>query len=245
MRIISVVPSLTELLFELGLEDEIIGITRFCIHPKEKVKSIPKIGGTKTLKLERIDDLRPDIIIANKEENSQSDIEYLQQKHPVLLTDIFTLEDALLSIKEIGCRTNKSLEANQLVKQITHEFSSIRSLHSEANKVAYLIWDNPVMVSGQHTFIHDILIQLGFANFHPDQSSRYPVMTDAEINAFQPDLIFLSSEPFPFANKHIANFSIRFPHSQIVLVDGEMFSWYGSRLLKAPQYFNRLITDLI
>lgn len=245
MRIISVVPSLTELLFDLGLEDEIIGITRFCIHPKDQVKSIPKVGGTKTLKLARIDALKPDIIIANKEENSQSDIEYLQQKHPVLLTDIFTVEDALFSIKEIGQRTNKSLEANHLVKQITQEFSSIRSLPPKADKVAYLIWDNPVMVSGQHTFIHDILIQLGFVNFHPDPHSRYPVMTDAEINAFLPDLIFLSSEPFPFTHKHLANFKIRFPHSQIVLVDGEMFSWYGSRLLKAHQYFNRLITDLI
>lgn len=106
MRIVSIVPSLTELLFDINLGNQIIGITRFCIHPINGVKNICKVGGTKSLNVDRIIALKPDLIIANKEENSRSDIEQLQEHCNVLLTDIITLDDALAAISEIGTLTN-------------------------------------------------------------------------------------------------------------------------------------------
>ncbi len=244
MNIISVVPSLTELLFDLDLENEIIGITRFCIHPRNKVKSFTKVGGTKTLKLDRIDALAPDIIIANKEENCQSDIEYLQKKHHVLLTDIYTLSEALTSIMDIGNATNRAEQAELLVHNISKQFDTITPIKKNEKKVAYLIWDNPVMTAGHHTFIHDILHKLGFENVHTDIKTRYPQITDPELQKMQPDFLFLSSEPYPFREKHLKDFHSRFPSTRIILVDGEMFSWYGSRLLLAPKYFNQLIKEL-
>lgn len=244
MRIISVVPSLTELLFDLGLEKELVGITRFCIHPKDQVKKITKVGGTKSLKLERISDLQPDIIIANKEENAQADIEYLQQHFNVLLTDIFTLDEALESILEIGKQTKVLSQAQQLVKEIKVEFDQLKPFTRPQNKVGYFIWENPMMISGRLTFINDILEKLGFENMDSDLESRYPEVNEEQILRLKPDFLFLSSEPFPFKEKQKLIFEQRFPNTRVVLVDGEMFSWYGSRLKLAPVYFNELIKEL-
>ena len=244
MRIISVVPSLTELLFDLGIENEIVGITRFCIHPKGKVGSITKVGGTKSLKLERISSLNPDIIIANKEENAKSDIEYLQKHYNVLLTDIFTLDDALDSILEIGEKTNVFPIAQKLVTEIKYEFEQLKPFSNSNNVVGYFIWENPKMISGRNTFINDLINKLGFVNMDINPESRYPELSTQEVNELNPDVIFLSSEPFPFKEKHKLEFEIQFPKARVILVDGEMFSWYGSRLKKAPKYFNQLIKEL-
>ncbi len=244
MRIISVVPSLTELLFDLGLQNEIVGITRFCIHPKQKNNKVTKVGGTKSLKLDRIFQLEPDIIIANKEENAQEDIEYLKKHFDVLLTDIFTLEQALESILEIGRRTNVIFKAKLLVEEIRMEFKHLKPFSKSKNKVAYFIWDNPMMISGRNTFINNILEILGFENLDTNVASRYPELTNQKIIEGKPDFLFLSSEPFPFKEKQKLEFESRFPKMQVVLVDGEMFSWYGSRLKLAPKYFNQLIQEL-
>lgn len=243
MRIISVVPSLTELLFDLGLESQIVGVTRFCIHPKEKTKKIKKIGGTKNLKIERIIELQPDLIIANKEENAKEDIQLLQQKCNVLLTDIFTLEDSLEVIKEIGELTSTKSQAEVLRNQINHAFNTMK-IPSPLNgkTLAYVIWQNPVMIAGTNTFINDLITKLGFTNI--TKESRYPMINDEELNVLDPDYIFLSSEPFPFKEKQRAEFQKKHPNSRVVLVDGEMFSWYGSRLLLAPEYFQNLLFQL-
>ena len=246
MRIISVVPSLTELLFDLGLDEHIVGVTRFCIHPKNKIKSKQKVGGTKNLKIERILELSPTLIIANKEENAKADIEELQKSYTVLLTDIYSLEDALKSILTIGELTQSNIEAGLLVQKIQSEFDAyIPNNKLQGKKVAYLIWNDPIMICGRNTFINILIEKMGMKNVFPQIDGRYPQINESQLHLLEPDCIFLSSEPFPFKNKHLVDFQKRFPKTKVSLVDGEMFSWYGSRLKLVPEYLTKLQKELI
>lgn len=234
-RIISLVPSQTELLHYFGLEEEVVGITKFCIHPKEWFETKKRVGGTKQLKLELIRSLQPDLIIGNKEENTKADIEALEKEFPVWLSDINSIEDSLSMILAIGEMTGKQQEANNLVKEIKDSFSTVSSL-GQGKKVLYFIWHEPAFVVGRNTFIDAMLSQLGFEN--ACTKSRYPSLD--ELTALQPDYIFLSSEPFPFSEQHLEYYRDLFPHSKLLLVDGEMFSWYGSRMKLAVDYFRSL-----
>ncbi len=240
-RIISVVPSQTELLFDLGLNEEVIGITRFCIHPADKVKQKTLVGGTKTLNLRAIYDLNPDFILANKEENTRDQIEVLQQRYPVHVTDINTLPDALAMIREVGNLVGKSDKAEDLANQIENALLPFAQV--PGGLVAYLIWRKPYMVAAADTFIHAMLEQAGFQNAFAGQT-RYPVVSAEELKMAQPDLIFLSSEPYPFGQKHITELQAICPSARIRLVDGEVFSWYGSRLLRASDYFRNLRNEI-
>ena len=238
IRIISTVPSQTELLFHLGIDEAIVGITKFCIHPAHTIKNKAQVGGTKTLNLAKIHALKPDLIIANKEENTRDQIEELQRHYAVHITDVITLPDALTMIREVGQLVGKAQQADVLARQISVSLSSPLSL-SSPKTVAYLIWRKPWMVAGNDTFIHAMLEQAGFHNAF-GQQTRYPEVSPDELIATQPDLIFLSSEPYPFAEKHIAELQQICPSARVLLVDGEVFSWYGSRLLQASDYFRNL-----
>jgi len=237
-RIISIVPSQTELLFDLGLDDEIIGITKFCIHPADKFKTKTKVGGTKTVDIDLVKKLNPDLIIGNKEENERSQVEELMQLFPVWMSDIADLDGALDMIKGVGQTTGKSIEAYTLVDKIAQQFNHITIKHSGL-RVAYLIWRKPYIVAGKGTFIDAMLQKCGLINAF--DAERYPEVTSIQLIHAKPDLVLLSSEPYPFKEKHIAEFRTLLPNAIIKLVDGEMFSWYGSRLLHAPGYFNELI----
>ena len=241
-RIISVVPSQTELLFDLGLDKEIIGITKFCIHPADKVRGKTLVGGTKTLHLDQIHSLRPDFILANKEENSREQIEELQRHYPVHVTDISTLYDALAMIREVGKLVGKAQQSDQMAQQIVSSFSSL-SPPTAQSSVGYLIWRNPYMVAAGDTFIHAMLGAAGFQNAFGGHL-RYPEVSPDDLRAASPDLIFLSSEPYPFKEKHIAELQAICPSARVRVVDGEMFSWYGSRLLRAGSYLRNLQNDL-
>jgi ABC-type Fe3+-hydroxamate transport system substrate-binding protein len=237
-RIISIVPSQTELLFDLGLDHEIIGLTKFCIHPIEKFAERTKVGGTKKLNIDLIKALGPDLIIGNKEENTQSDIEELASFFPIWMSDIFTLDDAIKTINEIGELVDRSPEASYLNHLISAGFNDLRTLALQNKidkKVAYLIWRKPYMVAGRNTFINDILISNGMTNVI--DAERYPEITIDELKKLNPELVLLSSEPYPFKEKHIEEIQEALPATKIMLVDGEMFSWCGSRLVKAVQYF--------
>jgi ABC-type Fe3+-hydroxamate transport system substrate-binding protein len=237
-RIISLVPSQTELLFDLGLDQEIIGLTKFCIHPIEKFAERTKVGGTKKLNIDLIKDLKPDLIIGNKEENTQSDIEELAADFPVWMSDIFTLDDAMKTIAQIGELVDRQPEAGYLNHLISAGFNDLKTLalqnHIDKN-VAYLIWRKPYMAAGKNTFIDDVLLINGMTNVITQE--RYPSVTLAELKTLNCELILLSSEPYPFGEKHIEEIREAIPNAKILLVDGEMFSWYGSRLVKAVQYF--------
>ncbi len=236
-RIISIVPSQSELLFDLGLNEEIIGITKFCIHPIEKFATCTKVGGTKKLKIDVIRGLNPDLIIGNKEENTRSEIELLMNEFPVWMSDISNLEESMTTIEQIGELVNKAPEAAYLNHLIHAGFTDLQSLavSKGVNKtVAYLIWKDPYLAAGGDTFIDDILRKIGLTNVI--KQSRYPEVDLTHLQTLNPQLIFLSSEPYPFKAQHIEEIQLTFPNAKVMLVDGEMFSWYGSRLVKAVEY---------
>lgn len=241
-RIISIVPSQTELLWDLGIKEELLGITKFCIHPKEVFETKTRIGGTKQLNIEKIRALKPDVIIGNKEENEQSQIEALQKEFNVWMSDIYTLEDALESILKIGELVDRKEKAQGIAQQIKTSFNDIPYFNKS---VLYLIWKNPYMASGHATFIGDVLKKLGLRNIFENPDGRYPEVSLDEIKHLNPELIFLSSEPFPFKDVHIQELQQILPQTKILLVDGELFSWYGSRLLKSVDYFKSLSNKLL
>jgi ABC-type Fe3+-hydroxamate transport system substrate-binding protein len=240
-RIISIVPSQTELLFDLGLDEEIIGITKFCIHPADKVKRRLKIGGTKNLNINQIKKLNPDLIIGNKEENEKDQIEELMQHFPVWMSDISNLDDAVEMIRKVGQLVDREEKAGQMASTISASFDNLK-IKSTSLKVAYLIWRKPYIVAGKGTFIDDMLKRCGLKNAFDEE--RYPEVFPGQIVEADPDLVFLSSEPYPFTDRHITEFQALIPNAKIQLVDGELFSWYGSRLLQAPKYFKQLISSL-
>lgn len=235
-RIISLVPSQTELLFDLGLESKIAGVTKFCTHPARATNSKSIVGGTKNFRFEVIDDLNPDLIIGNKEENYEEGICRLEQSHPVWMSDISNLNDSLKMIGAIGQIMGVEHSANRITDGITHAFNNQR--FERVLSAIYLIWQNPFMVAGKNTFINEMMIKCGFKNLIDD--NRYPELNIHQIQKLKPEYILLSSEPYPFNQSHQEHLSALFPTSKVILVDGEMFSWYGSRLLKAPKYFSLL-----
>lgn len=242
-RIVSVVPSQTELLYDLGLGERVVGITRFCVHPREWFRSKKRIGGTKQLHIQAILDLQPDLILANKEENTREDIETLASQVPVWISDISTLSEAQQMISSTGALTGTQQQADQLNESISQSFAALSETSPAPRRAAYLIWRNPWMTIGRDTFIHNMLLRCGCTNVYADQN-RYPVTSIAELAALQPDIVFLSSEPYPFKKVHIAELQVHLPEARILLVDGEMFSWYGSRLRHAAAYFSSLISGL-
>lgn len=239
-RIVSLVPSQTELLHDLGLGDRVVGITKFCIHPEEWSRSKTRVGGTKKVDLAKVRALVPDLIIGNKEENTQADIAALEREFPVWISDIRTLDNALDMVRRIGALTGTGARADAIAQRIAAGFADLRPLPSPLS-VAYLIWRSPWMAAGAGTFIDDMLRRCGFTNACAARPGRYPELTPAELAAADPDILLLSSEPYPFRERHVGELNMICPGAPVHLVDGEAFSWYGTRLLGSPAYFQRLI----
>jgi ABC-type Fe3+-hydroxamate transport system substrate-binding protein len=268
-RIVSLVPSQSELLFHLELTDEVVGITKFCIHPTKWFKTKTRVGGTKTVSIEKVYALKPDLIIANKEENVREQIEAMRNIAPVYISDINDLQGALSMIKDIGAIVGKAKIADQLINRIELEFqklsskagdttlSSAAGLHPIRNslsmpgiqtsatkiRTAYLIWKDPFMAAGGDTFINDMLDRCSFENIL-SSFSRYPQIDVPFLQSLHCELLLLSSEPYPFKQKHIDELQQQLKNTTILLVDGEMFSWYGSRLIKAASYFQQLVATI-
>jgi len=240
-RIVSVVPSQTELLHALGLGQEVVGITKFCVHPAEWFQTKPRIGGTKTLNLEKIAALEPDLIIGNKEENDREQIEWLSARFPVWMSDIYTLDDAVDMIGRVGELCGRAAQAAVLCTQIREAFARLDAeVQGRAPlRAAYYIWRKPFMAAGSKTFIQDMLRRAGFENVF-GHLERYPEVLRDDLKMANPDIILLSSEPFPFSVKHVAEFQDICPSARVEIVDGEMFSWYGNRLLLSADYFVKL-----
>ncbi len=236
-RIISLVPSQTELLYDFGLKGQIVGQTVFCIHPESAFKTATKVGGTKKVKYDVIDALQPDLIICNKEENTKEIVETLEAKYPVWVSDIKTLEDNNTMIQMLGELLSKIDEAALIVSEIKTAFNTL--LPQPLQTCLYLIWKNPYIGVGTDTFIDALLPYAGFTNVLKDLT-RYPELSNELITQLNPHTVLLSSEPFPFAEKHISELKALLPQAHIQLIDGEMFSWYGSRIRFAPGYFSKL-----
>lgn len=241
-RIISLCPSLTDTLYALGLGDRIVGRTQFCIHPADRVKDVRRVGGTKQIKQDVIAELAPTLIIAEKEENPKDMVEELAEQYPVYVSDVESYEDALRMIEDLGYVTGTESAAQAMVREIESAFAALRPVRSL--RVAYFIWQNPYMVAGNHTYIHSLLTKCGLVNVFAEADGRYPSITEEQIRAANPDVIFLSSEPFPFQQTHEDTFRTLFPDCDIVRVDGEMFSWYGVHMKEAAAYLIELLTML-
>ncbi|MCE3228257.1 MAG: iron transporter [Bacteroidetes bacterium] len=237
-RIISIVPSQSELLWDLGLREELIGITKFCIHPNEMFRKVERVGGTKKLDIEKIRELKPDLIIGNKEENEREQIELLRKEFQVWMSDIFNFEDALEMMKCIGDLTGKQSEAEKITEEINRFLPSIKVIFPN-KKTAYFIWKDPYMLAASDTYIDAVLNHIGLSNA-ASGLSRYPEITIEQLKKIKPEYCFLSSEPFPFKEKHAKELQEFLPETKVIIVDGEMFSWYGSRLLHLPAYLKKL-----
>jgi len=242
IRIVSLVPSQTELLVDLGLEESIVGLTKFCVHPIHFRKERTIVGGTKQVHFDRIKALKPDIILCNKEENTKEMVEALEKIAPVHVSDIYTIKDTVELIKQYGeifSIKNKATEISNSLINLVDDFKNYISKRP-IKKVAYFIWRKPWMVSGNNTIIHHLLSLNKFENVFANLS-RYPeVSISSLLGSNKPDIVFLSSEPYPFKEKHILELKEFLPQANILLVDGEYFSWYGTRLLGAFEYFKSL-----
>lgn len=239
-RIVSLVPSQTELLYDLGLEKEIVGISKFCVHPEHLRKEKTIIGGTKQVHIDKITALEADLIIGNKEENSLELIDSLQDIAPIFISDIENLEDNYSMIESIGEMTDTLTKAQAINQQIKDNFKHLSSLKFPKKKVAYFIWKDPYMVVGNQNFIDHLFQYLNFENIF-FELNRYPEIDFDDERWADVDYILLSSEPYPFQEKHKAEFQEKVPHAEILLVDGEYFSWYGSRMIDTPKYFEDLL----
>ena len=244
-RIVSLVPSQTELLFDLGLDEEVIGITKFCTHPIDNVKGVAKIGGTKKFDFEKIAQLKPDLIIGNKEENYLEGIDQLKQDYPVWMSDIVTLDDSLEMIEQIGVMVgfeNIAIKMAENIKRSTNDL--VHNQNTRLNKtVAYFIWQKPYMVAGSDTFIDEMLKLCGLNNIFADQD-RYPETTLEDLQKQKPEVVMLSTEPYPFKETHVKELQAQLPDSKVIIVDAMYFSWYGSRLMGTGDYLRSLINKL-
>lgn len=239
-RIVSLVPSLTETLIDLGLGERLVGRTRFCIHPTEAVRRIERIGGTKDFSVERILKLKPDLIIGSQEENHKEGIEALQAHLPVWMSTIDSVDSALEHISQLGEVTGTAEKAHQMTQAIDKAWTDIPRFPS-SKRVAYFIWKNPWMIAGKGTYIDSVLERLGCTN--ASSMERYPEIRIEQFITDPPDLFLFSSEPFPFKKEHWSAWRAAFPKAHFRLVNGENFSWYGSRMLEAAERLSAWARD--
>ncbi|MFC5602368.1 ABC transporter substrate-binding protein [Sporosarcina koreensis] len=237
-RIVSLCPGITDTLFALDLEAEIVGRTRFCIHPKGKVENVQAVAGTKDIKLEAIQDVRPDLIIVEKEENTKEIVEELEKHFPVYVAEVQSVDDAFRMIEDMGSLTDRVDAAARLITNIHEQFESLPK--GTRKRVAYVIWRKPYMVVGKDTYINSLLEKMGFINPFVEANGRYPAVMAEDFKKAELDYVLLASEPFPFKEKHFKEFLDMIPDTEPILFDGEMF-WYGPRMLDAARYFKRYL----
>ncbi|WP_252504116.1 ABC transporter substrate-binding protein [Sporosarcina sp. Marseille-Q4943] len=238
-RIVSLCPGITDTLFALKLEEKIVGRTRFCIYPKGEVETVPAVAGTKDIKLEAIHNVQPDLIIVEKEENTKEIVEELEKHFPVYVAEVQSVDDAFRMIEDMGSLTDRSEAARQLISAIHEQFESLPKVAGE--RVSYVIWRKPYMVVGKDTYIHSLLERMGFVNPFTEADGRYPVVTAEGFKNADLDYVLLSSEPFPFKEKHFEEFLEMMPDTEPILIDGEMF-WYGPRMVEAAAYLRKQLS---
>jgi iron complex transport system substrate-binding protein len=246
VRLVSLCPSLTELVFDLGRGDNLVGRTKFCVHPAGRVEGIESVGGTKNPKVARIVELGPDLVLLNEEENRREDAEALVAAgvrcHVSFPRDV---GETAQMVREIGAVLGAPSEAERIAADIERRAARVRESTRQAPAVryAYLIWRNPWMVAGGDTFVTAMLALSGGVNVFTDHPERYPTVAPEELTAADPDVVLLSSEPFPFKEKHADELAAAtgLPRDRIELVDGEYLSWHGSRTPAGIDYAERVI----
>ena len=234
-RIVSLVPSLTELLFDLGLGDEIVGVTDYCSRPTEQTSSRTRVGGPKDFRVSDVLALRPELVIGSREENDPERIRRLEERVPVWLSDVTTVEGALEMIGRVGALTGRAHTADDLIEEIAAGLERLKPL--PPLRTAYLIWKDPWMAAGGGTFIDAMLRTSGLTN-HFGERARYPRITLDELRGSQ--VVLLPSEPYPFSREDVGIIERSGVTGRVSTVDGALFSWYGSRMRYAPAGFEEL-----
>jgi ABC-type Fe3+-hydroxamate transport system substrate-binding protein len=237
-RIVSLVPSTTETIFALGASERVVGVTRFCVHPKEARERARIVGGTKDPRIEVILSLEPDLVLANQEENRREDVERLRERVPVSVFYPRDVEGAVADIRSLGRLLGEPEAAGALAEEIDRQRTRLRAVQWKPTRYLYFIWRRPYMVAGPETFIDALLAECGFENAAPQDRGRYPEMRIEEIEASGADVLLLASEPFPFEEKHRAELGT---DAETHLVDGELLSWHGARLRQGLPYLGSLV----
>lgn len=241
-RIVSLCPSLTETLFALGLADSVAGRTRYCVHPADDVRSVPVVGGTKDVDPATVDRCSPDLIIAVKEENMREAVELLGRSYPVFVFDVNSYDGALRAISDLGKLTGRQEQAQELHERIRQAFASLEPI--EPRTAVYLVWDGPYLAAGGGTYIDSLLAMCGLRNVCADRSG-YPTLTADDLRALNPEVVLLPDEPFEFDRSHADRIRELLPSARVPLVDGQLLSWYGSRMRLAPPYLmERVLKEL-
>ncbi|HEX7122111.1 MAG TPA: cobalamin-binding protein [Gemmatimonadaceae bacterium] len=246
MRLVSLCPSLTELLFDLGVGGQVVGRTRFCIHPADGVRDVERVGGTKNPKIARIIELEPDLVLMNEEENRIEDAQALQAAGLRVHASMpRTADDTAAMVRSIAAAVGRDAEGERIARDIEARADRVRRAHEGKPPVryAYLIWREPWMVVNDDTFIAALLALPGGRNVFGDRAERYPTIMPDELVAADPELVFLSSEPFPFKEKHVEELTslTGLPRERFRLVDGELLSWHGSRTPRGIDYAEQVI----
>ena len=240
-RIVCLVPSITELLFELGLGDEVVGRTGFCIHPWDEVRKVPKVGGTKDIKLEKIRALEPTHVVVNVDENRREDAEALAEFVPqIVVTHPCAPRDNLDLYRQMGSVFGRTDEAEALCARFEAAWSRAVGGDRPRQDVLYLIWREPWMSVAPDTYIGQTLAAFNWHTVPREPESRYPEIDLADFAGV--DRVLLSSEPYHFKDEHLAEVRAAVPGAQVALVDGEMTSWYGSRAIAGLDYLAEFVT---
>ena len=239
VRIVSLVPSITELLVDLGLAGSLVGRTGFCIHPREVVRGIPKVGGTKDVKVDRIRELAPTHVVVNVDENRLETVEEIASFAPsVIVTHPLAPLDNLELYRLLGGIFRREREAAELCARFEEALATLGP-PGEPVDVLYLIWRDPWMTVSRDTYISRSLALVGWQTVPAESSDRYPLVDPAEL-AGSVERVLLSSEPFRFRERHIPELRALVPGAEVMLIDGEMTSWYGSRAISAIGYLREL-----
>jgi iron complex transport system substrate-binding protein len=249
MRIVSLCPSLTELVFDLGRGNDLVGRTKFCVHPADRVERVESVGGTKNPKIARIVELAPDLVLLNEEENRREDADALMAAgvrcHVSFPRDV---DETAQMVRDIGAVLARHTEAERIAADIERRAARVRENARQAPAVryAYLIWRNPWMVAGSDTFVTAMLALPGGVNVFAGDGERYPTVTPEDLTAADPDAVLLSSEPFPFKEKHAAELAAAtgLSRDRMTFVDGEYLTWHGSRTPDGIDYAEWVITSV-
>jgi ABC-type Fe3+-hydroxamate transport system substrate-binding protein len=238
-RIVSLVPSITYTLASFEMENEVKGISLFCKYPSHWKKEKTIIGGPKNIKIDRIKKLNPDLILASKEENNKKDIELLSQYFPVYVSDVKDYKSNLDFLDDMGTLLKKDEMANLFIHNIKNLHQKIQKLNNKRKSAVYLIWKDPYMSVGGDTFINEMMKEAGFDNVYSN-TNRYPTITIKDIKEKNPEILLLSSEPYPFKQNHKDEWEKILPDTKVKLVKGELFTWFGTYPLIAYKYFINL-----
>lgn len=240
VRIVSLVPSITELLFDLDLGTQVVGRTGFCIHPRDAVRRVPKLGGTKDVDMNAVLALAPSHVVVNIDENTRETFEQLRTRVPhVVVTHPNTPIDNLELFALLGGIFDREARAATLAADFRAALTSLHSAlaHQPPRRVLYLIWREPWMTVSADTYIANMLALLGWQTVPRESDQRYPTLSAGALGGLQADLCLLSSEPYPFRDKHMSEVRHLLGGSTPVhLIDGEMVSWYGSRAIEGLRY---------